>query len=211
MPCSILFRPQCINLCNYAAQQCTCSYQSGSFRMHTPCNTNIHIQSVNAYLVRFKHIIHSQILLLLTSEIDRWVRILITPWWRHQMETFSALLAFCAGNSPVSVEFPTQRPVTRSFDVFFHLCLNKLFSKQWRGWWFETPSRSLWRHCNASLTSRGYCPWVLTNSGPLTKLNMLSSFISKSPYNGENLHSQSIIYISKIKICLKACSVKKQI
>ena len=38
-------------------------------------------------------------------------------WWRHQMETFSALLAFCAGNSPVTGEFPAQRPVTRSFDV----------------------------------------------------------------------------------------------
>ena len=38
-------------------------------------------------------------------------------WWRHQMETFSALLAICAGNTPVSGEFPTQRPVTRSFDI----------------------------------------------------------------------------------------------
>ena len=46
------------------------------------------------------------------------------PWWRHQMETFSALLALCVGNSPVSGEFPTQRPVTRSFDVFFlFVCL----------------------------------------------------------------------------------------
>ena len=35
------------------------------------------------------------------------------------METFSALLAFCAGNSPVTGEFPTQKSVTRSFDVFF--------------------------------------------------------------------------------------------
>ena len=42
-------------------------------------------------------------------------------WWRHQMETFSALLAICAGNSPVPGEFPAQRPVTRSFDVFFDL------------------------------------------------------------------------------------------
>ena len=39
------------------------------------------------------------------------------PWWRHEMETFSALLALCAGNSPVTGEFPAQRPVTRSFDV----------------------------------------------------------------------------------------------
>ena len=43
------------------------------------------------------------------------------PWWRHQMETFFALLALCAGNSPVTSEFPTQRPVTRSFDIFFDL------------------------------------------------------------------------------------------
>ena len=42
------------------------------------------------------------------------------------METFSALLAICAGNSPVPGEFPAQRPVTRSFDVFFDLRLNKL-------------------------------------------------------------------------------------
>ena len=44
---------------------------------------------------------------------------ILTPWWRHQMETFSALLAICAGNSPVTGELPTQRPVTRSFDVYF--------------------------------------------------------------------------------------------
>ena len=45
-------------------------------------------------------------------------------------------------------EFPTQRPVTRSFDVFFHLRLNKRLSKQPWGWWFDTPSWSLWRQCN---------------------------------------------------------------
>ena len=69
-------------------------------------------------------------------------------WWRHQMETFSALLALCAGNSPVTDEFLAQRPVTRSFDVFFDLRLNKQFNKQSWDWWFETLSRSLWRHCN---------------------------------------------------------------
>ena len=66
-------------------------------------------------------------------------------WWRHQMETFSALLAIFAGNSPVTGEFPAQRPVTRSIDIFFDLCLNKWLSKQW---WFETRSRPLWCHCN---------------------------------------------------------------
>ena len=68
------------------------------------------------------------------------------PWWRHQ--TSSALLALCAGNSLVTGEFPSQRPVTRSFDGFFDLRLNKRLSKQSWGWWFETPSRPLWRHCN---------------------------------------------------------------
>ena len=46
-------------------------------------------------------------------------------WWRHQMETFSALLPICAGNSPVTGEFPTQRPVTRNLDIFFDLRWNK--------------------------------------------------------------------------------------
>ena len=66
----------------------------------------------------------------------------------HQMETFSALLAICAGNSPVTGEFSAQRPVTRNFDVFFDLGLNKRLSKQSWGRWFETPLRPLWRHCN---------------------------------------------------------------
>ena len=47
------------------------------------------------------------------------------------METFSALLAICAGNSPVTGEFPAQGPVMRSFDVFFDLRLNERLSKQW--------------------------------------------------------------------------------
>ena len=60
-------------------------------------------------------------------------------WWRHQMETFSALLALCVGNSLVTSEFPSQWPVMQCFDVFFDLRLN---SKQSRRWWFETPSCS---------------------------------------------------------------------
>ena len=68
------------------------------------------------------------------------------------METFSTLLALCAGNSPVPGEFPAQRPVTRSFDVFFDLHPNKRWSKQWWGWWFETLSYPLWRHRNGSVS-----------------------------------------------------------
>ena len=60
---------------------------------------------------------------------------------------FSALLALCA----VTGEFLSQRPVTRSFGVFFHLCLNKRLSKQSWGGWFETPSHSSCRHWNEAL------------------------------------------------------------
>ena len=69
-------------------------------------------------------------------------------WWRHQMETFSTLLAICAGNSPINGEFSAQRPVTRGFDVLFDLRLNERLCKQPWGRWFETPSRPLWRHSN---------------------------------------------------------------
>ena len=65
-----------------------------------------------------------------------------------QMETFSALLALCARNSLVTVDSPSQRPVTRSFGVFCDLRLNKRLSKHSKRRWFETPSRSLWRHWN---------------------------------------------------------------
>ena len=79
---------------------------------------------------------------------------IMNPRFMHddviKWKTFSALLALCAVNSPVTGEFSSQRPETRSFDVFFDLCLNKRLSKQSWGWWFETPSCPLWRHCNVT-------------------------------------------------------------
>ena len=82
------------------------------------------------------------------------VRLFRSLWnltrWRHQMETFSALLAICEGNSPVPGEFLAQRPVTPGFHVFLDLRLNKRLSKQSWCWWFESISRPLWRQCNDS-------------------------------------------------------------
>ena len=102
------------------------------------------------------------------------------------METFSALLAICAGNSPVTGEFPAQRPVTRSFDVFFDLRLNKRLSKQWWGWWFETPSRPLRRHCNG----KGYDEanlWVLEKPLILTfrYLRSRPAWLCRDSYNAQ--------------------------
>ena len=79
-------------------------------------------------------------------------------WWRHQMKTFFALLAFCAENSPVPGEFSSQRPVTRSFDVFFDLHLNKR--------WVNNPEAGDLRrhraHCDVSVMenySWDMCHW----------------------------------------------------
>ena len=98
---------------------------------------------------------------------------LFHPWWRHQMETFSALLALCAGNSPVPGEFPAQRPVTRSFDVIFDLRPNKRLSIQSWGWWFETLSCSLWRHCNDWFWYWSATDWALSHY--LTQIRTIGS------------------------------------
>ena len=75
----------------------------------------------------------------------------INPNHIQIMTSISALLALGAGNSQATGEFPTKRPVKRSFDVLFDMRLNKRLIKQSWGWWFETPSSPLWRQCNECL------------------------------------------------------------
>ena len=78
-------------------------------------------------------------------------------WWRRHMETFSTLLALCAGNLPVTGEFPSQRPLTRRFDVFVDIHLNKQSSKQSRGHHCditEMRKREIW---NTYVTSDPCC------------------------------------------------------
>ena len=84
-------------------------------------------------------------------EMLRYIKVLILGHRisRHQMETFFALLALCAGNSQVTGKFPSQRPVTRSFDIFFNLCLNKRLSNQSRRRWLDTIALNMtpmWSH-----------------------------------------------------------------
>ena len=71
--------------------------------------------------------------------------IVAATWWRHPMETLSASLVICAGNSPVTGEFPSQMPVTRNFDVFFDIRLNKRLV-------ICDAISPLWRHCNANIS-----------------------------------------------------------
>ena len=78
--------------------------------------------------------------------------------WRHPIETFSALPAVCERNPPVIGGFPSQRPVTRTFEAFFIL---RRLNEQSRRRWFETPSHSVWRHCNALCWL--YCDRIVLN------------------------------------------------
>ena len=68
--------------------------------------------------------------------------------WKH----FARYWLFVRGIHSVTGGFPSQRPVKRSFDVFFDPCLNKGLSKWSRYWWFEVPSCSLWHHYNIEVT-----------------------------------------------------------
>ena len=87
------------------------------------------------------------------------------PWWRHRMETFSALLALCAGNSRSPVNSPHKGQWHRAL-MFSLICsLNKRLSKQPWGWWFESPSHLLRRHCNEMLTRpTDFTSWTTSTS-----------------------------------------------
>ena len=124
-------------------------------------------------------------------------------WWRHQMETFSALLAICAENSPVPGEFSAQRPVTRSSDVFFDLRLNKRLSKHSWGWWFETLLRPLWRHRNV----HWFGQWlgVAGKEGITCCVLLWTDFTDIGPisFNFGLLHRQLIHTIGILRLLLK--------
>ena len=93
----------------------------------------------------YQHIEAKWHIYALVGELNhRW----FMQWWRHETETISASLAFMRGIHRSPVNSP-RGPMTRNFDVFFALSLNKRLSKQSWGWWFKTPSRPLWHHCNA--------------------------------------------------------------
>ena len=98
-------------------------------------------------------------------------------------------MVICTGKSPVPSEFPTQRPVTRSFDVFFDLRLNKRLSKQSWGWWFETLSHSLWRHRD-EMDSYG----VTQDSGGWFNIKMTSYQYRKSHCGDQTILRPSYLH-----------------
>ena len=118
------------------------SYQSNSHDLlfiasyHLPAHAN---SWVSLYMCKHKH---PNAFLLVLRQMHHARRCTwIISWRHHQMETFSTLLAlfFWGGNPPVTVGFPSLRPVTRSFDIFF-ICA-------WTNGWRNTRDTSdLKRH-----------------------------------------------------------------
>ena len=96
---------------------------------------------IESRLVTHMSVSNKVLPILLRNKMKVIIRTIGSPWWRHQMEPFFALLALCEGNSPVTGEFPSLMPVTLTFGVFLDLRLNKWLSKPSRRRWFETPSR----------------------------------------------------------------------
>ena len=128
------------------------------------------------------------------------------------METLSVLLALCAGNSLVTGEFPAQRPVTRSFDVFFDMRLIKRLSKQSWGWWFEMSSRSLWRQYDYQTCSHPYHSFNNFGASIASKLtysfamllvkgitNSARNYLMIGGYEYQHLTVTSLYY--KLSIC----------
>ena len=96
-------------------------------------------------------------------------------WWHHQMETFSASLAICAGNSPVPGEFPTQRPVTRNFE-FSLICV-------WINGWINNGEAGDLRHYRAHydviiMWLQWYCGMIWTLGKVSTRTNIFLPYVS---------------------------------
>ena len=124
----------------------------------------------------WRHFCSTDILLIFESTEHHQVWL---TWWRHQMETFSMLLSIRAGNSPVPGEFTKARDAEL---WCFDLHLKKWLSKQWWGWWFETPVRPLWRHCNEVCHIRVYEEMVQGDQGVLSR-QYLALIIMPIPFD----------------------------
>ena len=119
--------------------------------------------------VTFLYIIYN-LYIFLPLFRDAWL-ISKNAWWRHQMEHFPRYWPFVRGIHRSAVNSPHKgHAVTRSFDVFFDWRLKKRLSKQSWGWWFEAPSRPLWRHCNRLTSSQEL--WIVIKKYSIFVVNV---------------------------------------
>ena len=121
----------------------------------------------------------------------------LTSWWRPQMETFFASLAFVRGIHPSPVSSPHKGQWGGALMVFFfYLPLNKRLSKQSWGWWFEMQWRPLWRHCNVTNTLMRHGRCLCDNAR--FDIAMISSYLST--HNLHVLAMNSLRY--QFEICM---------
>ena len=142
--------------------------------------------------------------------------------WRHQMETCSASLAFVRGihrwlrgihrsqvNSPHTDKW-------RGALIFSLICLNKRLSKQSRRRWVETPSRSLWRHCNVVPNSDQWSgqPWDLSafNASLLSNFELVKQVkLGGSVHHGRNsLKFGTLLYPDYLSLKLTIICTQRQ-
>ena len=142
---AILSQPQCVKVLKIVAKRC-----------YKWCSCGLCFESNGTWgQSRGRHTHHVVTKILGMTVIK--VSFVSSPWLRflilESMMTSSNANIFrvtgpLCGEFTSPGEFPSQRPVTRSFDVFFDQRTYKRLSKQPWDWWFETQSWSLWRQCN---------------------------------------------------------------
>ena len=157
--------------------------------IHTLC----HVSEEYCFMMTSWHGHPLRITAITWSDMNRYCNKNKATWWRHEMGTFS----------PVPGEFPSQRPVTQNFDVFFDRRLNKRLSKHSRRRWFETPSRSLWRHSNEN-TIKSTCKFDVTYiTGRVEETRNLTVSWLRFSVNGQLLLKPNTVFEHSITLLEK--------
>ena len=124
------------------------------------------------------------------------------PRWRHKMETFSALLAHCAGNSPNP---PTKTSDAEPWCFLWSAAWNKLLCRQSSGWWFETSPRPLCRHCNVFIGAGMPAPnWLHM----FTTYDLFSA-IPYIKFHGRTNSHMVYLHTSNLRHCIPCAEFSK--
>ena len=106
-----------------------------------PLETNLTFESKNKIFLSWHFV---EMLPEIPTILSMWLCFVLSS----SFDSSSADWLFFMMTSSIGNIFRVTGPVTRSFDIFFDLRLNKRLSKRPRHRWFGTSSPPLWRHCN---------------------------------------------------------------
>ena len=164
------------------------SFESVTFWIRDSLATHIYNVYMNIYVLHVLRFIYSSDAYITpghtilpeenTPEIQA-AFLKVRPWWRHQMETFSALLAICAGNSPVLVN-STHRGQWRGALVFSLICA-------WiNGWVNNREADDLRRH-------RGHYDVNIMTIGAIMAWGAIRSLSTRSSVKQMSTYHQILI------------------